>query len=133
MPATDTERRTVYLGGADATQPSASRAAYAPGFLTQADVLTAIGPELTARGDTFLIRTYGDVMNPVTGSVTPAGRAWCEAIVQRLPEYVKDATASSAAGDPAITAPTALQNVDNQTFGRRFRIVSFRWLSPDEI
>ncbi|HEY9248163.1 MAG TPA: hypothetical protein VIO38_03490, partial [Rariglobus sp.] len=112
-------------GGTDATDPASSRAAYAPGFLTQADLLSAIGPQLTARADTLRIRAYGDVMNPATGSAGPEARAWCEAIVQRLPDYVDPQNASTV-------PPTALAPV-NVTFGRRFQIVSFRWLSPDEI
>ena len=32
----------------------------APGVITQADLLTAIAPVLTARGDTFRIRAYGE-------------------------------------------------------------------------
>ena len=92
-----------------------------PGYLLQADVLSALGATLSARSDTFTIRTYGDSVNPATGDVT--GRAWCEAIVQRLPDYV-DSTAATA---------TPASGSDAATFGRRFQIVSFRWLSPDDI
>ncbi|MDR1281308.1 MAG: hypothetical protein LBK99_10870 [Opitutaceae bacterium] len=126
IPGTDAEQRTVYLGGGDNEHPASSRAASAPGFLTQADLLSAIGPALTARSDTLRIRAYGDVMNPVTGNTDPEARAWCEAIVQRLPGYV-----DPQANTPDAT-PGALSSV-NAAFGRRFRIVSFRWLSPDEI
>ncbi|MFH1496459.1 MAG: hypothetical protein ABII82_01420 [Verrucomicrobiota bacterium] len=92
-----------------------------PGYLLQGDVLSALGSTLAARSDTFTIRTYGDSVNPATGEVI--GRAWCEAIVQRTPDYV-DAT-------PATDTPAA--GSEAETFGRRFQIVSFRWLSPDEI
>jgi hypothetical protein len=51
--------------------------------------------------------------------------AYCEAIVQRTANFVDPA-------NPAHT-PTASLNTTNQTFGRKFQIVSFRWLSPDEI
>ncbi len=103
-------------------QPSSSRAAYAPGFLTQADLLTSLGPVLTARSDTFVIRAYGDVQNPGTSAVE--GKAWCEAIVQRVPDYV----------EPTIDAwTTPAANTPNDKFGRRFKIVSFRWLSEGEI
>ncbi len=95
-----------------------------PGWLTQADVLQAIGPVISARSDTFTIRTYGEVANPVTGETS--ARAWCEAVVQRLPDYVNTT-------DPATVAPASLTAGDNKTFGRRFRVVSFRWLSPDAI
>lgn len=104
------------------TRPSGSRAAFMPGFLTQADLLNSLGPVLTARSDTFVIRTYGDVQNPVTSVVE--SRAWCEAVVQRLPAYVE------AALDPWATPAAGSQS---ETFGRRFKIVSFRWLAPDDI
>jgi hypothetical protein len=52
-------------------------------------------------------------------------RAWCEAVVQRVPDYVND-TADLA----QVFPPT---NLDNQTFGRRFKIVSMRWLSPADL
>ncbi len=92
-----------------------------PGYLLQGDVLSALGSTLSARSDTFTIRTYGDSVNPATGEIN--SRAWCEAIVQRTPDYVDNtpATETPAAGSAA------------ETFGRRFQIVSFRWLAPDEI
>jgi len=97
-------------------------AAFAPKFLTQADVLTTIGAGLTARSDTFTIRTYGEVVNPATDEIT--SRAWCEAVVQRLPEYVEDNV--NAWDSPAPGS-------DSQTFGRKFKIISFRWLTPSDI
>ena len=105
-----------------AVSPYSSRAAFAPGFLTQADLLTALGPVLTARSDTFVIRAYGDVINPATGELE--GRAWCEALVQRLPEYV------NPVDTPEVFPPT---HADNQRFGRRFAVVSFRWLDANDI
>ena len=47
---------------------------------------TALAPVLFARSDTFLVRAYGEAYNPATQSAE--GKAWCEALVQRLPEYV---------------------------------------------
>ncbi|MDF3056180.1 MAG: hypothetical protein K0R17_395 [Rariglobus sp.] len=94
-----------------------------PGYMLQGDVLSALGPSLSARSDTFTIRTYGDATNPATGEVT--GRAWCEAVVQRLPDYV-DPAADVATATPAAGTP-------NATFGRRFQIISFRWLSPEDV
>jgi hypothetical protein len=84
--------------------------------LTQADILTALAPYLRARSDTFMIRTYGETLNPVTAEVT--GKAWLEATVQRFPETVES-------GDD-IEKPAG-------AFGRRFKIISFRWLSPSDI
>ncbi|MEZ5275893.1 MAG: hypothetical protein R3F07_05895 [Opitutaceae bacterium] len=94
---------------------------FATSRLTQADVLGNLAPFLSARSDTFLIRAYGDAVNPITG-LTEA-RAWCEALVQRLPEYV----------DPTENRPWEAPTGVNATFGRRFEIVYFRWLSPDDI
>jgi hypothetical protein len=110
-----------------ATNGVSNRAAYAPKYLTQADILSSIGPSISARSDTFLIRAYGDVLNPVTSTTSSPvvnGRAWCEAIVQRMPEYVD--TATNAWDAPATGSLNAI-------FGRRFKIISFRWLSPSEI
>jgi Tfp pilus assembly protein PilX len=95
-----------------------------PGWLTQADLLQVIGPSLSARSDTFRIRAYGESLDPETGN--PVAKAWCEAIVQRLPEYLDSANAPTDRGATVLTAI-------NQKFGRRFQIVSFRWLSPHEI
>lgn len=94
------------------------------GWMTQADILQPLAPVLTARSDTFRIRTYGETRNPATGDVN--GRAWCEATVQRLPDYVSDT-------EDAATPVTSLANTDNQRFGRRFIVVDFRWLSPEDI
>jgi hypothetical protein len=110
-----------------------SRSAFAPKFLTQADVLSTLGPVLAARSDTFVIRTCGEAINPMldetdAGYVT--GRAWCEAVVQRVPDYM----------DPSMppetelgTAPNSPAKTTNQSSGRRFKIISFRWLTPADI
>ncbi len=103
----------------------ANAASAAPGFLTQADLLQVLGPVLSARSDTFRVRTYGEVRNPVTNEVT--GRAWCEAIVQRLPEYLTEST------DPHVHPSDAAVSAQDKRFGRRFSVVSFRWLSPSDI
>ncbi|QTN33921.1 hypothetical protein HZ994_16905 [Akkermansiaceae bacterium] len=91
----------------------------APGVISQADLLTAIAPVLTARGDTFRIRAYGEA-GPANGRKV---KAWCEAVVQRVPDYVDS-------GDDPWVAPT---KAINTRFGRRYEIVSFRWLSEADI
>lgn len=95
-----------------------------PGWLNQADLLQSLAPALSARSDTFIIRTYGETLDPLNSPAVKA-RAWCEAVVQRLPEYVDNSQRP--------TLHPSLANTQNQTFGRRFRVVSFRWLSPDDI
>lgn len=96
-------------------------------WLTQADVMTALAPFLFPRSDTFTIRTYGEVVNPATNAVE--GRAWCEATVQRLPEYFNAAADAPEIAPAALTDPAGL----NQLYGRRFKIVSFRWLTRSDI
>jgi Tfp pilus assembly protein PilX len=93
-----------------------------PGWLTQADVLQVIGSSIAARSDTFRVRAYGEALNP-DGSV--AAKAWCEAVIQRMPEYVDPANAATERG-------TAL-TPQNLKHGRTFQISSFRWLSSNEI
>ena len=95
-----------------------ARSAGIPGYLMQSDVLAAVANELTPRGDTFRIRCYGAATDN-TGRVT--AEAWCEAIVQRLPEYLDPA-------DSAETEHAKLTSKTNQTFGRRFHIIGFQWL-----
>jgi hypothetical protein len=97
-----------------------------PGWLLQGDVLQAIGPALSARSDTFVIRTYGEVVNPTDPNQIEA-RAWCEAVVQRVPEYVRP-----TADNPEVL-PSALTSAENRTFGRAYKIISFRWLTPTDI
>ena len=75
-------------------------------------IMTAIGPTLTVRSDTFRIRAYGEALNPVPEPGQTVGKveatAYCEAIVQRTPDPMPG-------------------------FGRRFVITYFRWLGPDDI
>ena len=106
-----------------------ARAYGANGFLTQADVLNVIGSFLSARGDTFTLRCLGE---------SPRGdaRATCEIVVQRLPEYVRHrdtAATNPNEGDAPETNWGLLKDPVNKSLGRRFRIVSFRWLAPNEI
>ncbi|MFP6854340.1 MAG: hypothetical protein VB980_01045, partial [Opitutales bacterium] len=140
---------------------NASTGAMMPGWLSQADILTPLAPVINVRSDTFRVRAYGDA-----GPNYPNVKVWCEAIIQRVPEYVVDLRYPD--GDPPHARPMEpyedmngngehdsgepfldydsdesrnfvddygdqqLQNSDNERFGRRFRIVKFRWLSPEE-
>jgi hypothetical protein len=57
----------------------------APGIVTQMDVLNSVGPNLTARSDTFVVRAYGEAQDDA-GNVI--GKAWVEVAVQRSSEYM---------------------------------------------
>lgn len=100
----------------------ASSAYGVPGDIRQADILRPIAPILSARDDTFTIRAYGDKLDE-SGRVV--AQAWCEAVVKRSRHYCDPA-------DPAdsVQAPASPTNIE---FGRKYEIVAFRWLSPDEV
>lgn len=110
------------------------RNAYGPvasgssGYLTQDKILKQLGSTLQVRSDTFKIRAYGDTVDPVSGSTT--ARAWCEVVVQRRPEYINKIDAPQDlvhTGDSNLLVQQAI----NQTHGRRYEIVSWRWLSEN--
>ena len=111
------------------TDPAPARAIGSSGHLSQGDLLTAIGSQITVRSDTFTIRAYGDTRDS-TGTKIVA-KAWCEAVIQRVPDYV-DLTDAPEAQDGWPLAGNKLAPV-NTRFGRRMVIQSFRWLSNNEI
>jgi hypothetical protein len=131
----------------------------AAGIVTQMDVLNSVGPNLTARSDTFVVRAYGEALD--TGGRV-IGKAWVEVVVQRGMEYMIPGANGPTGDDPnrrrldyrnggagydssavvesnernfpaGITAPSANQANINRLLGRRFRATSLRWLSANEI
>jgi hypothetical protein len=96
----------------------------APSILTQGDLMSVISAVATVRGDTFKIRGYGEAL--ASNGTTVLAKAWCEAVVQRVPEYVDPS-------DEPETSATGLSSDVNKLFGRRFTLVSFRWINPAEI
>ncbi len=131
-PGTLPSERTAGLKNKDALKGFTGDGA-AP-MLSQGDLLTALAPVITTRGDTFTIRSYGEAR--ATNGTTVLARAWCEATVQRVPEYVDPANApdidlSAAKGD--INGAGSPLTDANKLFGRRFVLTSFRWLNSTEI
>jgi hypothetical protein len=102
---------------------SESEASGFAGHLMQGDVLQALAPVMQVRSDYFRIRASGECLD-ATGKVL--ARAICEACVQRGAAYHDPV-------DPPEAADEKLNSALNHRFGRRFRVVSFRWLSPNEI
>lgn len=102
--------------------PALPQATGAPGYLLQGDLLQVLGPVLAARSDTFVVRAYGDVRNPLNGAVV--ARAWCEAVVQRIPEALEIPDGSS---------PEQERIAPEGEFGRAFQVVAFRWLDEEQI
>ncbi len=94
-----------------------------PAYVDQADMLRNLAEQLSPRGDTFVIRTYGDALD-TNGKVI--ARAWCEATVQRTPDYVDSS-------DEAYLKQADLSSDRNKEFGRKFEITRFRWLNDSEI
>ncbi len=114
-----------------------------PGYFSQGDLLTVLAPSLTARGDTFTVRAYGEARD--ASGVRVMARAYCEAVVQRVPEYVDTSDQAiepvrvynetnhewelnrvSGGGDEGLSGV-------NLRFGRQFKVTKFRWLSPAEV
>lgn len=94
----------------------------APGWVRQADLLSPLAPILSARDDTFVIRAYGDARDANNKVIA---KATCEVTVRRTRNYC-DSTDAADFVDPPTSAM-------NRTFGRKFEIVLFRWLSTSEI
>ena len=103
--------------------------------ITQADLLLPLAPRLAARSDTFRVRGYGETRSQDGTRIL--ARATCEAVVQRFPEYMDAATDApnnqpwSEATNPFSPSASKLNPI-NQKFGRRFKLVKFRWLNSNE-
>ena len=107
----------------------AHRSAGAPGYLLQSDILQQLAPALTARSDTFTIRVYGQATD--SSGTRSLAEVWGEAVVQRMPDPVIREDDSVAAGlNPEQPAPGVARKLD---LGRRFRVVSFRWIGRNDI
>jgi hypothetical protein len=119
----------------DATGQQLNTAVGIPGYLMQQDLVQGFSPVMAARSDTFVIRTRGDAINPVTGQ--SEGSAWLEAVVQRTSSFMDQTDSSLASlGDatPLYKADgSANIGATNLNFGRRFIIVGFRWLNQNEL
>jgi hypothetical protein len=126
-----TEAEATTFGYANPKAAAGNTEEGASAILSQGDLLSAIGASVTVRSDTFVIRTYGAARDGNRISAV----ARCEAVVQRVPSFV-DPTDEPSKVQSAVTTGdrkvTSLSQV-NQRFGRRFQVVSFRWLAANEV
>jgi len=103
----------------------------APGYMTSGDLMTALAPMVSTRSDTFTVRVYGETINPVPagefGTSEPSARTWLEAVVQRFPDGVDSADFTSSG--PGVWG----QMIADPNWGRRFRVLSLRWLKENEL
>ena len=123
-----------------------SKAWGVPGFLTQGDLLEPLAPAMTVRGDTFIVRAYGESRDSQSGEIMAS--AYLEAVVERSPNYVDPAPlhhdtpagSSNRAIAPSLILdrPTGTLRKGplskaNQRHGRKFTLKSFRWLGANEV
>jgi hypothetical protein len=99
-----------------------SEAAGFAGHLMQGDVLQSLAPVMQVRSDSFRIRAMGQCLDAGGRLIA---RATCEALVQRMADFVDPS-------DKPEAQPAALSDI-NKHFGRRFAILSFRWLAQEEL
>ena len=108
---------------------SSGAALSAPTCINQGDILQAIGSFIQTRSDTFTIRSYGEVVDPISKKVL--SHAWCEAVVQRIPSalYPSNNEPFTPVGLNSGSDSTKLPHLHS----RQFKIVSFRWLNKEDI
>lgn len=89
--------------------------------LNAGDLLESWMPALTVRGDTFTVRVEGNVQ---TADGRMVARRRAELTVQRFPEWV------DARQSPMIPEEELAE--ENRKWGRRLRVVEWRWLRAEE-
>ena len=113
----------------------ASRFAGIPGYVIQSDLLKPISNTLAVRDDTFRIRAYGDVRDDEGGVTAPAPGAKPSSSAHRSisnPSNVADVPSREISANGDFVDSGILSEV-NRKLGRRFRVVSFRWMDGSEI
>lgn len=98
----------------------------AAGCLFQGDLLQSLGPRLATRSDTFTIRAYGES----TDNSGANANCVIELVVQRTPEYIDNKTQPHERIEDLVKSDA--KNI-NSLLGRRFVIISARWLAKSEI
>ncbi|MCC5845435.1 MAG: hypothetical protein JJU05_14390 [Verrucomicrobia bacterium] len=110
--------RRIFVPTSSTTLEAVTPEERTPSWLSQADILTTIAPFISTRSDTFILRAYGDSR---TSEGVILSRVWAEAVVQRV----------ITPFDPVSSLPEMAENADG--FGRKFKILSFKWLNESDI
>ncbi len=105
-----------------------------PGYMIQSDLLECLAPAMTVRGDSFTVRAYGESSS--LGVIH--AKAYLEARVMRSTSYLRNdqnAPTESALVINKQTGAVEKGNLStlNERHGRRFQIISTRWLSESDI
>jgi hypothetical protein len=125
------EQEAASYGFANPKAATGSTEEGASAILSQGDLLSAIGASVTVRSDTFVVRAYGAARD---GNRIIA-RAWCEAVVQRMPVYVDPSQAPEMVQAASLDRGRTVADLNavNRKFGRRFELLSFRWMTENEV
>lgn len=88
-----------------------------PGYIRSDDILSPIFPALSARSDTFTIRSSGESVDKYSGKTQ--AKVVIEAIVQRMPDPVEAKKTEDM---------TSLEyfDVSSSSFGRKFQVIFYR-------
>ncbi|MDB9741657.1 hypothetical protein OAB00_02260 [Akkermansiaceae bacterium] len=114
----------------DAILP-ASKSHGLPSYITQGDILEKLDPYLSARGEAFTIRCYGQSV----ADSEVKGEAYLEAVVIRLPMAVGVDTMSEQVSSQIEIAPVTgvPTHKEVRKHGRQFKILKIKWLNKSEI
>lgn len=97
--------------------------AWFPAAVSQAALMESLAPCAFTRGDTFTVFCRAETFDPISKKML--GAACAELRVQRMTEFF-DKTQNAE-------TPESEQNALNRAFGRRFKIISFRYIPHDEL
>jgi Tfp pilus assembly protein PilX len=111
-----------HFGFKDSDGDNLTSATGMPGYLMQQDIIQNYSAAMTVRSDTFTIRCCGHSNPDQDGKTT---KKWLEAVIQRYPEFCDDSQSSDTAIDQL--------NETNTLMGRKFKIISFRWIADPNI
>lgn len=110
-----------------------SKSVNLPSYITQRDFLKHLDPYISARGETFTIRCYGE---SVVDNETKA-RAYLEVVLIRTPVKLTEENLDKHIDGQINVQPVngnyLHSNEEKKNLGRSFKIISKKWLINSEI